>query len=191
MYPGRRQSCTCCKDIKDGFAAIRGNQPLRAALLPIILATILYMPLASLLSLLVRLHYLGGAWHNAVVQFVFSAGLMASSLALGLWGGMRHRLLMVSTSIIVMGAVTAVSGGLPTAGFWCFAVCCFIMGGSAAFFNVPLMAHVQETVAPESLGKVFSVLSAAMNLSTPFGLLLAGPLSEHIGVDLWFIWSEC
>ena len=33
---------------------------------------------------------------------------------------------------------------------------------------------------------VFSALSAAMTLSTPFGLLIAGPVSETVGVAGWF-----
>lgn len=177
------------EDLWDGLTAIRGNQSLRAAFLPVILATILYMPLASLFPLLARLHYLGGTWHNAVIQFMFSAGLLTTSLAMGLWGGIRRRFLMVSAAILVMGTAAAVSGGLPAAGFWGFAACCFVMGCSSALFNVPLVAHIQETVSPERMGKVFSVLSAAMTLSAPFGLLLAGPLSERVGVNRWFIWS--
>uniref|UniRef100_N2ABT0 Major facilitator superfamily (MFS) profile domain-containing protein n=1 Tax=Eubacterium plexicaudatum ASF492 TaxID=1235802 RepID=N2ABT0_9FIRM len=70
-----------------------------------------------------------------------------------------------------------------------FVFCSFIMGASGSFFNVPLLAHIQETVAPEMMGKVISLLSTAMTLATPFGLLLAGPVSEIIGVERWFVSS--
>ena len=56
-------------------------------------------------------------------------------------------------------------------------------------FNVPLMAYIQETVAPQMMGKVFSLLSTAMTLATPVGLLLAGPVSQAVGVPLWFMAS--
>ncbi len=75
------------------------------------------------------------------------------------------------------------------AGFWGFAACCFFMGGSVTFFNVPLVAYIQESVAPEMMGKVLSMLTTAMNLATPLGLLAAGPISEAVGVDRWFVWS--
>ncbi len=39
------------------------------------------------------------------------------------------------------------------------------------------------------MGKVLSTLTTAMNLATPFGSLVAGPVSEAAGVDQWFIWS--
>ena len=63
------------------------------------------------------------------------------------------------------------------------------MGASGTFFNVPLMAHIQETIAPEMMGKVISLLTTAMTLATPMGLLLAGPASEVLGVEYWFTGS--
>ncbi|MGP2082930.1 hypothetical protein ACRZ3W_029055 (plasmid) [Klebsiella pneumoniae] len=43
------------------------------------------------------------------------------------------------------------------------------------------MAYVQESIAPEMMGKVFSLLMTAMTLSMPIGLLVAGPVVEVIG----------
>ncbi|UPS97732.1 MFS transporter (plasmid) [Escherichia coli] len=40
------------------------------------------------------------------------------------------------------------------------------------------MAYVQESIAPEMMGKVFSLLMTAMTLSMPIGLLVAGPVVE-------------
>ena len=42
--------------------------------------------------------------------------------------------------------------------------------------NVPVMAYVQESIAPEMMGKVFSLLMTAMTLAMPIGLLVAGPV---------------
>lgn len=173
-------------DIKQGFLAMKENKPLMAAFFPVIFASVLYMPLGSLFPLLVRLHYMGGAGHNALVEFVFSAGLLVSSSVMGIWGGMKKRFFMISASIGALGLAAFFSGILPAEGFYGFVVCCFVMGASGTFFNVPLMAHIQETIAPQMMGKVFSLLSTAMTLATPFGLLIAGPVSETVGVELWF-----
>lgn len=177
------------EDMKNGIAAMRDNRPLMAAFFPIVLATILYMPLGSLFPLLVRQHYMGETWHNAVVQFVFSGGLFISSFTIGMWGGVKKRFLMISCAIALLGGAASVGGILPAGGYWGFVVCCFFMGASGTYFNVPLMAYIQETVAPEMMGKVFSVLTAAMTMATPIGLILAGPLSERIGVDHYFAWA--
>ncbi|HOG00031.1 MAG TPA: MFS transporter [Clostridia bacterium] len=176
-------------DMKQGFRAMRANKPLMAVFVPLIIMSILYMPLGSLFPLLVRTHFMGEAWHNSVVEFVFAGGLLVSSLAIGIWGGMRRRFLMASLAICLLGAATLVGGALPPGGYWPFVACCFFMGSSGTFMNVPVMAYTQETIAPEMMGKVFSLLMAAMTLAMPIGLLVAGPVSEVVGVDRWFLWS--
>lgn len=176
-------------DMKQGLAAIRANKPLMAVLIPMLLVNVIFMPLGSLFPLLVRTHFLGGAWHNSIVEFVFAGGLLVSSVVMGVWGGMKNRLLMASLAIGILGFASLVSGALPAGAFWIFVLCCFFMGSTGTFINVPLMAYTQETIAPERMGKVFSLLMTGMTLAMPIGLLVAGPVSEIIGVDRWFFWS--
>lgn len=187
--PGCGGKVSLISDVKQGISAMKENRPLMAAFFPVIFASMLYMPLGSLFPLLVRLHYRGQAGHNALVEFVFSAGLLASSLIMGIWGSGKKRFAMISGAIGVLGLAAFCSGVLPAGGFAGFVICCFVMGASGTFFNVPLMAYIQETVPQQMMGKVFSMLTTAMTLATPFGLLLAGPVSEAVGVDLWFIAS--
>ncbi|MGE4548668.1 MAG: MFS transporter [Intestinibacillus sp.] len=176
-------------DMKLGFKAMRANKPLMAVFIPMVMMNILYMPLGSLFPLLVRTHFMGGAWHNSIVEFVFSGGLLISSIVIGVWGGMKRRFLMASLAIGLLGATSLLSGALPPSGFWIFAVCSFFMGISGTFISVPIMAYTQETIAPEMMGKVFSLLMTVMTLAMPVGLLVAGPISELAGVDAWFFWS--
>ena len=176
-------------DFRQGFAVMRKNRPLMAALPAIVLASVVYAPLGALFPLLVRTHFMGEAWHNGVVELVFSAGLLVSSLVMGVWGGMRRRFLMVALAIGLLGATALIGGALPPGGYWAFVVCCFFMGGSGTFFNVPLTAYIQESTPPESLGKVFSLYMTLMTLAMPIGLLVAGPVTEVVGADRWFFWS--
>lgn len=176
-------------DMKLGFEAMRANKPLMAVFIPLLLMNILYMPLGSLFPLLVRTHFMGGAWHNSLVEFAFAGGLLISSIIIGIWGGMRRRFLMASWAIGLLGMASLLSGALPPDGFWLFVVCCFFMGFSGTFMSVPIMAYTQETIAPEMMGKVFSLLMTVMTLAMPVGLLVAGPVSEVAGVDAWFLWS--
>ncbi len=176
-------------DMKLGFTAMKANKPLMAIFFPMLLMTVIYMPLGSLFPLLVRSHFMGEAWHNSVVEFTFAGGLLISSLVIAVWGGMRSRFLMASFAIGLMGLATLISGALPVSGFWIFVICCFFLGSSGTFMNVPVMAYVQESIAPETMGKVFSFLMTAMTLSMPIGLLIAGPVVEAVGINTWFFWS--
>ena len=176
-------------DLRQGLSAMGQNKPLMAVFFPMVLCNILFVPLGSLFPLLIRLHYGGTAWHNGIAEFFFAGGLMASSLVIGIWGGMRRRFLMASLATGLLGAACAISGAIPPGMFWLFVACCFLMGSSGTFINVPLMAYTQETTAPEMMGKVFSLLMTAMTWAMPVGLLVSGPVSERIGIDRWFFWS--
>lgn len=176
-------------DLKQGVAAIRANRPLMAVFFPMMLVNILYMPLGSLFPLLIRTHFGGTAWHNSIAEFAFAGGMLAASFIMGVWGGAKKRFLMISVAVLALGVLSAVGGVLPPAAFAVFAVGCIFMGATGVFLNVPLMAYTQETTPPEVLGKVLSFLMTAMSLAMPAGLIIAGPVSERIGVDSWFFYS--
>lgn len=176
-------------DLKQGLRAIRENKPLAGIFVPMLLVNILFMPLGSLYPLLILTHFNGTAWHNSIAEFVFAAGLLLSSLLLGVWGGSKKRFGMVSIAVAVMGLTAALCGVLPSDGFVFFLVLVFVMGAAGTFANVPLMAYTQETVAADVLGKVLSFLLMATSLAMPIGLLLAGPVSEVIGAQRWYGYS--
>ena len=187
--PESGQKLRFLSDMKQGFSAMRANKPLMAIFPSMVVMTILYMPLGSLFPLLILVHFGGTAWHTGAATFVFAGGLLVSSLVIGVWGGMKRRFLMASLAIGVLGLGSLFSGALPQEGFAAFLVCCFLMGSSGAFLNVPVMAYTQETIRPEMMGKVFSLLMTAMTWAMPVGLLAAGPVSERIGISQWFFWS--
>ena len=176
-------------DLRQGFAAMGQNKPLMAVFFPMMLCNILFMPLGSLYPLLIRTHYGGNAWHNGLAEVFFAGGLLVSSLVIGVWGGMKRRFFMASLAIGVLGVASAVSGLVPPHLFWVFLICSFFMGCTGTFINVPLMAYTQETIAPDMMGKVFSLLMTAMTWAMPVGLLISGPVSEAVGIDQWFLWS--
>ncbi len=177
------------QDMAQGLRAIRKNRPLVQIMLPMVLTTLVYMPLGALYPLLVKSHFLGTAWHNGVVEFVFAAGMTVSSLIMGLWGSAKRKFLVISLSIWALGLTSLLSGALPPEGFWLFAALCFPMGATGTFLMVPLNAYIQSTVPPEQMGKVFSLLMTLMSVASPLGLIFSGPLSDLIGIDKWFLYS--
>lgn len=160
-----------------------------AVFFPMMLCNIFFTPLGLLFPLLIRVHYGGSAWHNSIAEFFIAGGLLFSSLIISIWGGMKRRFYMVSLAIGLLGGSCIISGVTPSSQFWLFVVCCFLMGSSGTFINVPLMAYTQETIPPEMMGKVCSFLMTGMTWAMPIGLMVSGPVSELIGIDRWFFWS--
>lgn len=48
---------------------------------------------------------------------------------------------------------------------------------------------MQETIAPERMGRTFSLIGSLTSATMPLGLLIAGPIAESRGVPLWFFVS--
>ena len=53
--------------------------------------------------------------------------------------------------------------------------------------NGPVFAVMQATVAPEMQGRVFTLLQSAASAMSPLSLAVAGPVSDAIGVQAWYI----
>lgn len=183
------QSPNMIREFREGLNALKENKLLLAALPQYVCVGILYFPVSSLFPLLVLNHYGGGALHNGFIDTFFATGMMLSSILLGIWGGAKRKMMMVSGGIIVLGISTAVIGLLPRELFAVCVFCAFIMGHTAAWFNVPFNAYVQESTEPQNLGKVISLILTLCTISNPIGLAVSGPVSDWIGVDKWFLLS--
>jgi DHA3 family macrolide efflux protein-like MFS transporter len=60
------------------------------------------------------------------------------------------------------------------------------VGLTIALTDGPLAAIIQSAVAPEMQGRVFTLLGSAAKLMAPLGLAIAGPMSDLLGVRIWF-----
>jgi len=175
-------------DMKSGFVAIRDDKGLFQMLWIGTLYMLVFMPLNALFPLMSMGYFGGTTTHAAIAETAFSAGMLIGGLVLGVWGGFKRRILTLGLSVILMGVGFAASGLLPTWGFVGFAVLCVVMGFAAPFQGVQT-AIFQERIAPECLGRVFSLSMSMMSLAMPIGLMLAGAFAEVIGVHTWFLIS--
>jgi DHA3 family macrolide efflux protein-like MFS transporter len=62
----------------------------------------------------------------------------------------------------------------------------FIVGVTNPIANGPLMAIVQSVVKPEMQGRVMALISTFATGITPISLMVAGPVSDAIGIRTWF-----
>lgn len=175
-------------DLKSGWIAIREDKGLFQMLLIGTLYMLVFMPINALFPLMSMGYFGGTTTHAAIAETAFSAGMLVGGLVLGAWGGFKRRILTLGVSVILMGAGFAASGLLPAWGFVGFAILCVVMGFAAPFHGVQT-AIFQERIAPECLGRVFSLSMSMMSLAMPIGLMLAGAFAEVIGVHTWFLIS--
>ncbi|MFQ9915374.1 MAG: MFS transporter [Flavonifractor plautii] len=142
----------------------------------------------SALFPLMSMEYFGGdSAAAALVETLFSAGMLAGSVLLGLWGGTRNKIITMTAAVLGLGLTLVLAGLLPPSGFRAFAGLSLLMGLSAPFFNSVFMALIQTKVEPKYLGRVLGITGAIMTLASPLGLGLTALFADATGVPLWFL----
>ena len=64
-----------------------------------------------------------------------------------------------------------------------------IMGVAVSLTDGPLFAVLQGTVAPEMQGRVFNLFGSLISFTSPIGLAIAGPVTDLIGIQVWYVTS--
>lgn len=128
-----------------------------------------------------------GAIELGLIESVISVGFLVGGLLLSIWGGFKNRLVTSFLFLIVMGLSIALFGLVPNSKFYLALGVLAMVGISNPLVNGPLHAALQARVDPDKQGRVFTLLSSGATLAMPIGLAIAGPLSDAVGVQIWFI----
>ncbi len=182
-----RVAATFLRDLSEGFRFVISWRGLLATAGIAAFLNFLMAPAASLLPLLVSRHFHGTAAHFAAANMAFGVGVVAGGAILAVWGGFRRRMVTSLAAIILMGVTTLAVGLAPSAFFAVAVVAMGLTGIAQSMANGPIGAALQASVPPELQGRVFTLVSAGAAAMMPLGLALAGPLSDIVGPNVWFL----
>ena len=176
------------RQFQEGIAVYREDRNLLRLLLAQTLCMVFFMPLGSFYPLMTSSYFNLSAWYGSAVEFTFAAGMMVTAFLFGSVITVKNKLSVAYLGLFGLGIATAICGLVPPvfAGWVVFAVACAVMGGFGNVHSIPLLAYMQETIAPEKMGRAFSLMGLMGSLTMPLGLLVAGPVAELIGVHMWF-----
>jgi DHA3 family macrolide efflux protein-like MFS transporter len=62
-----------------------------------------------------------------------------------------------------------------------------IAGFMNSLCNGAIFATVQSIVAPEMQGRIISLLMASAAAMAPLSLIVAGPISDALGIRVWYL----
>ncbi len=175
------------QDLREGLRYVLSWRGLSIIMLMAMALNFLLTPAASLIPILVTKYFGGGAPQMAMQEAAWGAGAIAGGLLLSVWGGFKRRILTSMLGLSGIGLGFLVIGLLPPSMFVAAVVCFFFLGITNPITNGPIFAVLQSTVAPEMQGRVMSLLMAASGAMTPLSLLVAGPIADALGVQVWFI----
>ncbi len=175
------------RDVREGFNYIWSWKGLFILMVMAAIGNFVYNPIISLLPLYIVNHFGGGADHLGWLQSAQGIGIVLGGMLLSLWGGFKKRIHTILIGQILQGAATIIFGLLSPEYFplalavWGFAFFCNV------FYNGPLFAMLQAVVKPEIQGRVFTAQSSIVFITWPLSLLIAGPLTDRFGIQIWII----
>lgn len=124
-------------------------------------------------------------WRLTALEIAFSSGMMLGGLLISAWGGFKNRIYTMALSTALFG-VEAVALGLLT-NFWFYLAVMAIMGMTMPLYNTPSMVLLQSKIESAYMGRVFGVFGMVSSLMMPAGMLIFGPLSDRVSIDLLLI----
>ena len=186
-----RESQNTRKELKEGIEVFRADRALTLLIVVETLCMIFYMPLSSFYPLMTSDYFNATAWHGSVVEILYAAGMMVAAFLFSSVIKVKQHLLFSYIGMLGVGITSAIGGLLPP-DMWAwliFALACGVMGAFGNVHSIPLIAYMQTTIPAEKMGRAFSLIALAASLSMPVGLLIASPVAETVGVNVWFLLS--
>jgi DHA3 family macrolide efflux protein-like MFS transporter len=177
---------TVLSDMREGAMFVWRWKGLRIIMGMSMLINFLLNPAFSLLPLVVTNHFDGGAIELGWLQSANGVGMIAGGLLLGAWGGFRKRIVTAMTSIIISGVFIVVFSFMPPKLFLVAVGCVFVFAVFNAMANGTFFSSLQAVIPPEMQGRVFTILNSLSGGMTPIGLAFAGPVSDSLGLFIWF-----
>jgi DHA3 family macrolide efflux protein-like MFS transporter len=174
------------RDMRDGAIFVWNWKGLRIIMGMSMVINFLLNPAFSLLPLVVTNHFHGGAVELGWLQSANGVGMIAGGLLLGAWGGFKKGIVTAMTSVIMSGVFIMVFSFMPPGLFLVAVGCVFMFAVFNAMANGTFFSSLQAVIRPEMQGRVFTILMSLSGGMTPIGLAFAGPVSDSLGLFIWF-----
>ena len=174
------------QDVREGLRYVASWPGLLAILIMATLINFLLTPTSALMPLLVTKHFGLGALQFGLMDSAWGFGVILGGLILSAWGGFKRKVVTSMIGIIGIGIGVTIVGLSPTNMYWLAIAGMALSGIMNPIVNGPLFALIQSTVRPDMQGRVMSLVISAATAMSPLSLMVAGPLSDAIGIRTWF-----
>lgn len=167
--------------MKEGFVYIKSNPLIRSLLVFYMLFFFLVTPVAFLSPLLVKRSFGSEVWKLTANEILWTAGSIIGGIIISLWGGFKNRLATMTLSCVGFGITLTLIGFASN--IWAYLIIIFISGIFMPLFATAETVLIQENVAENMLGRVFSIVQIIISSVMPLGMLLFGPLGDAVKIE--------
>jgi DHA3 family macrolide efflux protein-like MFS transporter len=168
-------------DLKEGIIYIRKHGYVLRMIVLSAVFLFLFSPAMFLTSLQVTRKFGGDVWRLSAIEIIFSVGMMAGGILIGIWGGFKNRIYTMALSCGLCGLLAVALGLAPH--FILYLVIMAVLGVSLPLWNAPSMVLLQTTVEAAFMGRVLSVFTMVSSVMMPLAMVVFGPAADVISID--------
>lgn len=161
--------------VKEGIFYLKKHDFIRNILSFQLLVLFLISPSAFLTPLMVSRTFGTEVWRLTMSEMTYSFGMIVGGAIIASWGGFKKKL---NTTLVAGGFYGIMMIGLGVAPvFIAYLICNMLIGIASPCYNTPITATIQENVAAEMQGRIFSFMQIATSCALPLGMM--------------FFWAPC
>lgn len=180
----QKQTSSYFSDMREGIAYINYHRFIKTLFLFDAAFLILIAPLSFLTPLQVARSFGSDVWRLTAIEVTYSLGMMLGGIFMASWGGFKNKIHTIVLANVVIGICTVALGIVPF--FWIYLFIMGLVGFVLPIFNTPFTVLIQQKVAGDILGRVFSVLTMISTSVMPLGMVLFGPAADLIKIE-WLL----
>lgn len=173
-------------EFRSGVHLVWGHPGLRRLYGLVAAVVLVVMPSLTLVPLLVKEHFAGGAGQVAIMEGVAGAAMLAGGLMVAALPA-RQPMPWILGGLAVSSFAIALAALMPGGLFWAAVVWWGVSGVAFVVGNAPMMALLQSSIPNHQQGRAISLMSAVMGLAAPVGLAAAIPIGDLIGTRWLFV----
>ncbi len=173
------------REIKEGVGHMFANKGVAYLLGCVIVVTFFMVPIAALFPLMTLNHFNGTAFQmGGLVEVAWGGvGMLVGGGIVSLkFMKSANKILVINIMSLIIGGGILAIGLLPTTGFTLFVVLTTTGGIAGSIYWSSFIVILQTKIAPEALGRVFSIYDSISLLPTIPGLLATGFIAGRIGL---------
>ncbi|MGH2622170.1 MAG: MFS transporter [Sphingobacterium sp.] len=174
-------------DLKKGFKGIYDHKGVFWLFSYSMIATVAIMPVAIMFPLLTIDHFGGAEFEMSLIEIIWGVGMLIGGSVLSVFKLNFSKIILINCMHLLLGATFTISGLLAPDWFIIFVIITGFGGIAMSMFSAAFTTIIQEEIAPEMLGRVFSLYFSFAIFPSLIGLLFAGSIADNIGVAAAFI----
>lgn len=181
----REEKTSLTDDIREGVRFLAGHEVLAPFILISLLLNMLFSPLIGVLLP----YFAQTEWNSpgrlGIVMSGFGAGALLGSLGYGALSGKVNRRMLLTIAAACFSLPLFGLVPLPNVAITWAVV--FLIGFGSGVTNPMFSTILMRTTPNDMLGRVGGVMDAGSMVASPFGMLLAGPMVDAIGLQATFL----